>query len=99
MVSVPFDADAILCVLTAIAASALFPWGALVQLSVATVGAAAIGINLYAGQAAVHAAISDQGAGGLALCLLCSVVGAIGGRARLLAHMFLRQVTWTPTRR
>jgi len=80
-------ASPILCVLFAFAAGALFPWGSRVQVMAAVAAAAALTYNLHWVHTAAHPIITYQGAEGVAVCLIVSVICAAQARARVLALM------------
>ena len=83
--AVASSATPILNVLLTFAAAALFPWGALAQLSAAVVAGATIGANIYWVHVAGRSMISSQAAESVVVCLACSVICAFTARARLLA--------------
>ena len=80
-------ASPILCVVLALAAGALFPWGAGVQLAAASAAGSAFSYTVYWMHSADHPIITYQGAEGVVVCLLSSVVCAFEARARVLAVM------------
>ena len=83
--AVASSATPILNVLLTFAAAALFPWGILAQLSAAFVAGVSIGANMYWVHSVGRSMISYQGAEGVVVCLVCSVICAATARARLLA--------------
>jgi PAS domain S-box-containing protein len=80
-------AGPILCVLFVYTAGAIFPWGPGVQLSATAVAVLALGINLYWTYGWGHPTITYEGAEGLAVCLIVSVLCASEVRSRLLGLM------------